>query len=65
MKKVNIKKINTILDKIIQYFVDFTLGGVFGLGLFICAIFCYTGFRIWKEHIKFSSTLIRDPELLN
>ena len=40
-------------SKLIQYFVDFTLGGVFGLGLFICAIFCSTGLRIWKEHIKF------------
>jgi hypothetical protein len=65
MKKSKYKKINTILDKIIQYFVDFTRGGVFGRGLFICAIFCYTGFNIWKEHIKFSSTLIKDPELLN
>lgn len=48
-----------------QYFVDFTLGGVLGRGLFIWAIFCSTGLRIWKEHIKFSSTLIRAPELLN
>jgi len=41
-------KIKIYIKKLIfnQYFVDFTLGGVFGLGLFICAIFCYTGLRI-------------------
>ena len=36
-----------------QYLVDFILGGVLGLGLDICAIFCYAGFKIWKEQTKF------------
>lgn len=36
-----------------QYLEDFTLGGVFGLGLLICAIFCSAGFKIWKEQTKF------------
>jgi len=48
-----------------QYFDDFTLGGVLGRGLLICAIFCSAGFKIWNEHTKFSSTLISAPELLN
>lgn len=48
-----------------QYFEDFTLGGVLGLGFVIWAILCSAGFKIWKEQIKFSSTLIRAPELLN
>lgn len=59
-------KIDTLSkNRIIQYFVDLTLGGVFGLGLFIWAIFCSTGFSIWNEQIRLSSTLIRAPELLN
>jgi hypothetical protein len=36
-----------------QYFIDLTRGGVLGLGWAICAIFCYAGFNIWNEHIKF------------
>ena len=48
-----------------QYLEDFTLGGVFGRGFVIWVIFCSAGFRIWNAQTRFSSTLIRAPELLN
>jgi len=43
--------------------MNLVLGGVLGLPAPAMPYFLSAGFKIWNEHIKFSSTLIIAPAL--